>query len=145
MTVNTDSVLALRREREAERRRRKTESGLCRSSGCVNPRAVGAVSCEACLERDRDRSRAATTANEFQNGAAEFWAARAEGRDPLNPFPRESPEYRDYANGLREAKHASEIMERADIRQETDADGNVRNTYRKKPRAGGRPRKRSKR
>lgn len=141
MKANSDAAIALRRERDAERRRRKTEAGFCRSSGCINPRVVGAVSCEACLARDRERSRVATTASEFQNGAAEFWNARAEGREPLNPFPRNSPEYRDYEHGLREATHASEILARSGVEQ--DRDGVNRNASHSR-KAGGRPRKRSK-
>jgi hypothetical protein len=135
------SSLEVRREKAAVARQWADEAGLCRRCRSA-PRVANSVSCAKCLDADRARQCAYSDATDFQSGAREFWEAKAEGREPLNPHLRESPEYRAFESGLREATHASEIMSRADIRQEIDADGNVRNIYRRKPsRAGGRPRK----
>lgn len=135
------SALDRRREKAAVARQRADEAGLCRKCNRA-PRLLNAVSCAQCLAEDRARQCEYSDANDFQSGAREFWEAKNEGREPLNPHLRESPEYRAFESGLREATHACEIMSRADIRQEIDSDGNVRNIYRRKPsRAGGRPRK----
>jgi len=140
VTVQSESHLLRRRERDARTRERKAASGLCRTDGCRNPRAAGALSCEDCLERDRIRRVASTAPSEFSNGGREFWEAKAEGREPLNPFPTGSPEHRDFALGLREATEACAINARAEILHTLDG-----NTYRRRStRAGGRPRKGSK-
>jgi len=127
--IRTESVLAARREKEAAARKLADEAGLCRKCRKV-PRVEGAVSCAKCLADDRKRqSDVSYDESEYKSGAREFWDARAEGRQALNPHLRESPEYRDFESGLREARIASEINAR---------DANAR---RKPSRAGGRPRK----